>query len=663
MAKKAYPAKPKTIEPEADARLNILTSRMEVAKEFEKKERELWKTVSKAVELEREIEAQGSSTSQRIKYPLVWGAYDHYLSTLTSTPPQVVVTSDDSDDFVKTLYWRGILDKTERDIKLEDIKVEFVQSFVVTGKAVYKVGRHVETEVGEDKVEHKTVDGKKLSLKRQVEEITVNESFVDVIDPRRVWVSPDTRYKGPILGPECPYVVEEMIKLPDYIEKKYGVELTDEEKETISIHEDVDTDTEINKSLREKDDFKRVRVYAYHGLWQLKGEKKDGEEQSDGKFIDNAEVYFTKKRILYEAPCRYAHNKKPYIYALNHRKFFKAKAMGVLDSVLDLDQEYNEHMNRIRTYIRRMVNPKWAKLMGKEVDEEALLDPDVGVVVEESEPNAFRAIDIPKLDAAIFEKATATEQLFQFLTTITYGQTALKDQGTATGQQIAEKGSDTKIGRMIRIMERSHEELLTMLLQLEQEFANPDGTNLKIVGADVIQKIKDKKKLYQIQLEQFTNQQAQLQSGQLTLGPNNVIMSPQTGEPMGMMAEPPVDDYENFIISDDGRTVYTRYTPEEIKGMFELYVVSQSSNRDGRSVRSAQVLKALELSAADTFVNRPELWRLWFNLNGERETDRLVSLAPQLPTMAPGGTAPSTTAVPSESAQAGAERANANRPV
>lgn len=673
---KQYLAKPKekakdqaTLTPTSNDRLAILMSRMEVAKDFEKNEREMWKRVSKAVELEREIEANGSSASQRIKYPLVWGAYDHYQSTLTSTPPQTVISSDDINDHAKTLYWRGIVDYQERKLKLDDVKYEFVQSFIVTGKAVYKAGRHVETQVGKEAVEHKTADGKTLKVERDVEEITVNENFVDVVDPRKVWVSPDTRYKGPILGEECPYVVEEMIKIPDYVEKTYDVELTDEEKETISIHEDVDDNTKLTDKLKNKDDLLRVRVYAYHGMWNLKSKAKDGKEasdaQADGEFYPNAEVLFTKKRILYEGPCRYAHGNKPYIYLLNHRKFFKAKAMGVLDAVLDLDQEYNEHMNRIRTYIRRLVNPKWAKLTGTKIDEAALLDPDIGLVVDESQANSFRPVDPPKLDAAIFEKATATEQLFQFLTTITYGQTALRDQGTATGQQIAEKGSDTKIGRMVRLLERAHEELLTMILQLEQEFADPDGTNLKILGSDIIEQIKNKKKLYQIQMQMFTQQQQALQSGMAGQDESGAVVSLETGVPMGMVMDEPVDEYANFMLSDDGKTVYTKYTPQEIQGAFELYIVSQSSNRNDRSVRSAQILKALELSVNDPFVQRPELWRLWFNLNGERDTDRLVqsaSVNPALP--APDGTVPAgETAQPSETAQNGAVRAAANRTV
>lgn len=586
-----------------------LLDRLTAAREFEKKERQQWKRVIKAVELERDVIVGGDSVAQKIKYPLVYGAYDNYQSSLMAAPPQVVVSADDRNDFVKTVYWRGIQDYQRRKLRIDDLRYEFIQSFIVSGKGVYKVGR--KTGVGMIEKEA-TDDAGKTLVKAQEEVVTENKSFVVVVDPRRVWVSPETRYTGPILGEECPYIIEEMIKTPEYLREKYDIkEFEPEELECITINEDVDDKDAAKDAFKDKDDFKRVRVYHYFGDYM-----------KDGKKYTNYECLFTNKRKIdgTEREMPYAHKKKPYIYVLNHRKFFQAKAMGALDAVMDLDQEYNEHMNRIRTYIRRMVNPKWAKKKGTKIDESALIDPDIGLIVTESEPNAFRPVSPPQIDAAVFEKATATEQLFQFLTSITYGKTALQQVGTATGQEIAQQGADVKIARMSRLLERGHEELYTMLLQLEQEFAQ-DGTSVKIISPDIVEMIRNKKKLYELQMKAFQNNQMAIQAG---------TVDPISGQPITPM-DPPVNEYENFEISPDGKTVYATYGKDEVAGEFELYIVSQSSNRNNQAVRSQQVLKALELSATDPVINRAELWRLWFQLNGESDTDRLINSQPALP--------------------------------
>jgi len=301
-------------------------------------------------------------------------------------------------------------------------------------------------------------------------------------------------------------------------------------------------------------------------------------------------------------------------------------------------------MNRIRTYIRRMVNPKWAKLKGSQVDEAALLDPDIGVMVDESQPNAFRPISPPSLDPAVFEKATSVEQLFYLLTGMTYGASALDKNKTATGQNQQQRGSDVKTGRMTSKLERGQEELETMILQLEQQYAPPEGVDIRIVGADVVEMIRNKKFL-------FTTKQQMYQQG--------VQVAMQNQQPFDQPE--PIDEYEQFEISEDGRAVYTHYTPEDIQGQFELNIVSQSSNRSNRAVQSQQILNALELSANDTSVNRAELWKRWFALNDMDDIDNLVNQTS--PTIMPPSTQPTNTGSPSEANMAGAIEAKANKVV
>jgi len=678
-----------------------LIGRLSVAQEFEKSDRDMWKKVIKAVELMRDVaDGDGNSVSRQIKYPLVWGAYDNYQSVLSSAPPQTVIVSEDRNDHVKTLYWRGVLDYVKRKVvKLDDLKYEFIQSFITTGKAVYKVGRKTEIQkvVDEKKV---TLETGSKTLKNEREVVTKNESFVVNVDPRRIWVSPETRYQGPILGDECPYVIEEMVKTPDYLEARYDIKISSKEREKISIHDDIDekASKQSKDYTKQTDDFDRVRLYAYYGDWQIDvmDEKGKPSLDKDGnvkiKMEKNVEVLFTNSQIVKKRQITYAHKKKPYIYLLNHRRFFQARGIGVLDAVLDLDQEYNEHMNRIRTYIRRMVNPKWAKKTGTKVDEAALFNPESGMMVEESEPNAFRPLSPPAIQGEIFQKATATEELFQFLTGITYGQTALKQVGTATGQQLAAEGSDVKISRMVRLLERAQEELETMLLQLEQQFSSEEATNIRVIGPDVIRLIKEKKKIFEIENQRFQMQQSEIQQGTLKPTPDGTMLvrqptpvapptdsaltpdaaaNPQMTPPMGQptiekMIEPPADEYNNFEISDDGRSVHTKYTREGIKGEFELYIVSQSSNRNNRAVRSKQYLDALDKSVNDPSINRPELWRNWFNINGETETDRLINSdqPPQMQQPAPGGgTGGSNLSAPTNGQANGAVTAGASRVV
>lgn len=634
MAKKNY-LKDKTIHEDADKKaLQTLHTRLKYAKNGEKEEHNRLKKVLKVLDFKREVSVGSDTRVTSIKYPLLWSAYDNYISTLSTNPPQIVIDADGKEDFVKKIYWRGVLEYAKRKIGVEDLEESFIQSLVVSGKGVWKVSRVVET-VSET-TDITDLDGNKVGENTE-EAIVKNISSVETVDPRRVYISPETKYKGPVLGDECPYIIEEMHKTPDYIKETYGVEVSDDECEEIDDDQFLDGETSKTPSdYEDKDDMKRVRFYAYYGVWKI-----------EGKTEKNAEVLFTKKRVVKARKFPYAHGKKPYIYALNFKDFFKPTARGSLDAVMDLDQEYNENMNRIRTYIRRMVNPKWAKLKGTKVDEAALLDPDIGTIVDESEPNAVRPLVGPTLDAAVFEKATSVEQLFQLLTGIVYGSAAIKNAGTATGQGIVERGADVKIGRIARVYERACEERDIMLLQLEQEYAPTEGTDIRITGADVVQQIKDKKTLYAEKKRLYDEQQAMAaapvapevdemgnpaESTEPALE-ESAIEPTAPGAPAAPMEEP-IDEYEKFEIAEDGRSVVTNYTREDIQGLFELKVISQSSNRANRAVQAQQIEQLLPQTVNEPDI-RKALWRrLAVNYGWDEVVDAVENtvVSPALPT-------------------------------
>lgn len=623
MAKKTYLPKKPTKEKQNEDNLQILKTRLAVSRRYDKTQRDQLKETIKVLDYRREITVGGDTTTQKVKYPLAWAAYENFLSQLTAIPPQVVIEAEGKEDIVKKIFWKGILEYTKRKLRLTDVKEDFIDSFIQAGKAVYKIGRTVETRKGVKEV--KGEDGKTI-IKQEFEGVVENKSFVEVVDPRRFYMSPETKHYGPVLDEHCPYCIEEMIKTPEHIEKMYGIKVKEEEKELIDPDEEWDKD-DTNKTTfpgEKTDDMKRVRLYAYYGVWKGK---------------ENQEVLFTTKRIIKERELPYQWgNKKPYLVALNFKKFFRPVARGAMDSILDLDQEYNEHMNRIRTYIRRMVNPKWAKLKGTQVDEDALLDPDTGVVIDESQPNAFRAVTPPSIGAEIFNKATSVEQLFYLLSGIIYGTPALNKVGTATGQKMQEGATDVKLARMIRKIERTQEELETMLLQLEQQYAPKDGTDIRIVGTDVVDMIKNKKFLYKEQLKLWQRQ--------------------------GQQGPPPVDEYEKFALSEDGKSIFTNYTREDIQGQFELTILSQSSNRSDRLIKSQQILNALRESANDPTVNRAELWKRWFVLNEMNDIDNLIAKQPVQQTIPPanGEAQPmQNVKVPNEANLQGAIESQANR--
>lgn len=598
MARPNYLTKKKKEEPveqvpETEAQLDQsllkkLNTRLSVAQGAETEAQKTWKEVVRVLDGKRDVTIGSETSTTKVKYPLLWAAYDNYLSTLTNTPPQTVIEAEGKEDYVKKVYWKGILARAKRKLHLDDLKAEFIDSFIVAGKAVYKVGRRVD--VRKDK---KVVQG----IEQDIEAVVRNESFVEVIDPRKVWLSPETKYNGPVLGENCPYIIEEMIKTPEYLKEKYGVEVEESEKEVISDDEWLSEGSKSSLPDEQQDDIKRVRVYAYYGVCE-----------DQGVSYENYEVLFTKKRILKkrELPYQWG-SKKPYIVVYNFKKFFKPIGKGSLDALLDLDREYNEHMNRIRTILRRMASPKYAKLKGAIVDESALLDPDVGLIVDESAPNAFRVIDTGRADPTLFEKATSVEQLFYLLSGIVYGQSSLNKSGTATGQSQVAEGADVKIARMINLTERAQEELDIMLLQLEQQYAPKDGTDVRITGSDVVEMIRNKKKLHQIAVDLWTKQ------------------SQQAAEQGLPFEEPqPIDEYEKFQLSEDGRSVHTNYDREDIAGEFELTIVSQSSNRGNRAVKSKQYLDAIDRVVPGGPVNDAELWRRFFSINDEDDLDTLV---------------------------------------
>ena len=617
--------KEKTTTDSQDNLLAKLTTRLSVAKKAEREQRKWWKQVLKVLDFKREVTIGGDTNTQKIKYPLVWAAYDNYISELSFTPPQTIIEAEAKEDLVKKVFWKGVLEYAKRkDLKLVDLKEQFIQSFIITGKAIYKIGRHIENQKGVKKV--KGEDGKTI-VKQDIEGIVENKTFVEVIDPRRFYMSPETKYRGPVLGEECPYVIEEMVKTKEHIENEYNIKIDDDELELIDPDfgldkEDKDIDSSPSLPGENTDDLKRVRLFAYHGVWEGKS---------------NMQVLFTYKKIVQTKENQYKWgNKKPYVVALNFKNFFKPTARGSLDSVLDLDQEFNEHMNKRRTYIRRMVNPKWAKLKGTQVDETALLDPDVGIIVDESEPNSFRPVLPPTLDSSIFKQSEDVEQLFYLLTGIIYGQTSLSKAGTATGQGIMEKGKDVKSGRMTTKLERAQEELEMMILQLEQQYAPLDGTDIRITGSDVVEMIRNKKFLHQTAV--------------------------QLWEQNGQEGQPPVDEYEKFSLSEDGKSIYTNYTRDDIEGEFELTIISQSSNRSNRNIQAQQILNALKLASPDSGVNSPELWKRLFVLWEMNDIDNLVNKDSTQQQQA-GGQPAGNVRQPTEGALQGPIQAQANRTV
>lgn len=641
-------AKDKSEDEAKKNQLSTLKSRLSVAKAYEDKQRKWWKRVLKTLDFEQEVTVGGTTNTYKIKYPLLWAAYENYIAQLTSTPPQIVIEAEGKEDALKKLYWKGILDYTKRKIRLEDLKDTFIESFVTTGKAVYKVGRVVETKSLEKSV--KGPDGETVIKGEPEEHIVKNETFVENVHPAKIWLAPETIYEGPILGEKCPYVIEEMVKLPEYLYETYGIKCNEDEKERISPDE-FDTDTKKSERIPDEnqDDMKRVRLYAYYGVWRI-----------DGKFTHKAEVLFTSKRIIKQREIPYHHGKKPYIYLLAFKKLFKPIAHAPLNSVLDLDMEYNENENRKRTYIRRMVNPKWAKLQGTQIDEDALLDPDIGNVVEESQANSFRPVTPPPLDSSVFNKSETVEQLFQLLAGIVYGQQSLNKAGTATGQNMVSNAVDVKMGRLVRLNERADEELNKMIIQLEQQHAPTDGVDIRIVGADMVKMIRDKKTLHQTSVKLYERQQQQLQSGKVTA--QDGVLLDEKGMSIGKVIDQPIDEYDMFQLSEDGRSVYTTYTREDIQGEFELTVVSQSSNRSNRVVKAQQAQNSLDSSASDPTVNRAELWKRKFSLDGWDDPENLVNSNPGQPVV-PGLGSGQPSLSPNETAMTSNIGAQANKVV
>lgn len=639
MAKKYIQKREVSDDEVQKGRLDVLKARLDVAMAFEEKHRTLTRSIIKILDGLRDVLVGADTVTQKIKYPLLWLAYDNYLSELSQSAPQIVIEAEGKEDAVKKAYWKGILNYKKRILHVDDLREQFIDSLLVSGKGVYKVGRTVETEQKENPVTNATGD---TVMKQKVEVIVKNESFVEVGNPNKIYISPETLYKSPVLGEECPYIIEEMIKTPEYIKETYDVDCEDSEKEFIAPDEEEKEKNTPTYTHEAQADMKRVRVYAYYGIWNY-----------NGKLEKNCEVLFTNKRILKERVFPYEWgNKKPYIYSFAFKKFFKPKGKAPLEPVMDLDKEYNEHMNRIRTILRRLANPKWEKLKGTKVDEAALLDADVGNLVEVSQLGAVKPIEMPKVDPQLFQKSESVEQLFQLMTGIVYGTSAIRNIGTATGQNAVDKGADIKMARLSRVVERAEEERDIMLLQLEQQYAPQDGMDIRITGADIVEMIKNKKFLYKTKLQLWEQNQKMLQ-----------MQASQTGADF-TPEPPPVDEYDKFQISDDGRSIYTSYTRDDIQGQFELNVISQSSNRSNKAVQAQQTINSLNSTQPTETGIRAGLWRRLFSAYGWDELIDSVDTATQTPGVVYPGQQPGmNTANPNEQAMASSVNRQANKVV
>lgn len=373
-------------------RLQLLKSRLAVAKAWSKKPHEAWKKWIAEYNIDNIEDTAEIRDKVRIGY--IFRKSENENSSIFDDQPDLFFKGKSGDNQVIEDVAIGaydyLWDNQGLEEKIEDVGAyfELIGMGFMDSPWLTKTKKVVEPQPILDEMGQPVIDpntGEPVTQIASYEVPVIDRPDASVKNPFKIHFSPETKFDYVMSSRNCPYYVEEDTWQVERVKAIFGK--TVEGNERLHTGKD-DTDAQIETSFEQgsdivTDDLKRVTVYLYYGI--LPEDVAKGIKDKDGNVVEwewdkEYKIYFTKNEILQTEECPYSryplHVLGNYGLANEFWKFGDAKHL------LPLVQELEMYRSQILAHTRKMANPKPLIEMNSEVDEQAFNDPRVGKPVK-----------------------------------------------------------------------------------------------------------------------------------------------------------------------------------------------------------------------------------------------------------------------------------------
>lgn len=513
---------PKTQAPEEkkdtkkgnDERLQLLKSRLVVAKKWSKKPHEAWRTWIAEYEIDNFDDTSEVRDKVRIGY--IFRKTETEIPSIFDDQPDLFIkgkTNDfkDVEDIYNSAY-DYLWNKQNLEEKIEDAGVYFE----LLGMGFISSPWLTKTKKVQEMVQQPMMDeagmpvldemGQPImqDVPTEYEVPTYDMPDATVEDPFKLYFSPETRFNYTMNSENCPYYFKEQTWVKEKVKAIFGKDVDAGDKlYTNESDVDIEITSEMEKSPDVKDDLKRVAVYEYYGTLPEAMAKDLGEWSYDKEY----HIYFTKNEELQAEECPYS--RYPLHIVGNYGLANKFWKFGDAKHLMPLVQELQIYRTQILQHTRKMANPKPLIEMNSEVDEQTFNDPRVGKPVKYA-GTAPTYLSPANLGS---EVATGVEMVRTDLekTGPSFdlagggGQSEIRSpRGIATYSEAADKGSRRKRKKIARLIRQL---IIFQFEQLGLNWKPEDGKTLEIGGnvepvtPEILQVLSDLELLQKVDVE------------------------------------------------------------------------------------------------------------------------------------------------------------------
>jgi len=490
-----------TNTPQVDAvdsdRLQLLKSRLSIAKSWAKKPHAAWKQWIAEYNIEDFADTDEVRDKVRIGY--VFRKVESDLPAIFDDQPDLFIKgrkgrTKEIEPLIQGLY-DFLWDSQHLDEKIEDVGLYFQLLGMGFIKSPYVTKTRTITEVqpvpvldemGQEVIDPATGAPMTQEQVMSYEAPILDQPMATVPDPFKVYFSPETKF-GPVLDAEhCPYYFEEHTMTVEEVEARFGKKVDADEVLKLDDDEANEEITDAqNKGLDSvKSDTKRVTVYEYYGVLpkdESKGIKGAGPWAYDKEY----HIFFTRKTELLAEECPY--EVKPLFAVGNYGLANKFWRFGDAKHLMPLVQELQMYRSQILNHTRKMANPKPLIPSTSNVDAQQFRNPRVGEPVLYDGPQAPSYLSPASLGQ---EVATGVELVRTDLekTSGSFdlaaggGQSQVK---TPRGIAVYAEAADKNIRRKRKKIARLIREIISFQFQeIAKAWKPEDGKTISIISDD-----------------------------------------------------------------------------------------------------------------------------------------------------------------------------------
>ena len=376
----------------AGDRHTLLKARLQIAKAWAKKPHDAWKTWIKEYEIEDISDTE--EIRDKVRIGSVFRRVESDLPAIFDDQPDLFFKGKQPQAvsleplFAGTYDWLWDFQRLEE--KIEDaatyfdlIGMAFVDSPWTT--KTKKIKQTENTPVMDENGQP-VIDPTTGQPQTQPHEVVYDVPIIDnpqakVLDPFKVYFSPETIFNTILDYEHCPYYIYEDVLQLDEAREKYKKPDLDS-SESLNLNE-TDISDSVQKLQEYKDDMKRITVYHYYGC--LPKDMANDIKDSEGNVVEwsydkDYHIVFSSNDELKVEECEYS--VKPLHILGNYGLANKFWKFGDAKHLMPLVQELQQYRTQILRHTRKMANPKVMVPTDMTVDEKALKNPLTGVVVK-----------------------------------------------------------------------------------------------------------------------------------------------------------------------------------------------------------------------------------------------------------------------------------------